>query len=109
MSLGTLIPTLNLPLALVGAVLFLGGLFMNQFFFSMIGCSVVLIGLAGGYDVPGVIAGIATQTVGAGAELGFGRGARWVNTLLGNLGCFIVAGSTIGANFSWRFLSWPFH
>jgi len=99
MGIQTLIPTLNLPLAALGAAVFLGGLAL---FVSMIGCSIVLIGLAGGYYMPGIIAGIAVQVVGAAAELIFGRPARWVSTLLGNLGCFVVAGSTLGSQFIWQ-------
>ena len=101
MGIETLIPTLNLPLAGVGAAVFLGGLTMRQVFVSMIGCSIVLIGLAGGYYMPGIIGGIAVQVVGAVAELSFGRRARWASTLLGNLGCFVVAGSTLGSQFIW--------
>lgn len=102
MGIETLIPTLNLPLAGVGAVVFLGGLTMRQVFVSMIGCSIVLIGLAGGYYMPGIIAGIAVQVVGAAAELTLGRRARWASTLLGNLGCIVVAGSTLGSQFIWK-------
>ena len=102
MGIQTLIPTLNLPLAALGAAVFLGGLALRQVFVSMIGCSIVLIGLAGGYYMPGIIGGIAVQVVGAAAELIFGRPARWVSTLLGNLGCFVVAGSTLGSQFIWQ-------
>jgi ABC-type spermidine/putrescine transport system permease subunit I len=101
MGIGTLIPTLNLPLAFVGGAVFLGGLAMRQVFFSMIGCSIVLIGLAGGYYMPGIIGGIGVQIVGAAAELIFGRRGRWASTLLGNLGCLVVAGSTLGSQFVW--------
>ncbi|HEV2546657.1 MAG TPA: hypothetical protein VGU20_04920 [Stellaceae bacterium] len=77
MGIETLIPTLNLPLAALGAAVFVGGLTMRQVFVSMIGCSIVLIGLAGGYYMPGIIGGIAVQVAGAAAELIFGRRARW--------------------------------
>jgi hypothetical protein len=100
MNIGTLIPTLNIPLAVIGGACFLGGLFLRQHFFSMIGASVVLIGLAGGYYVPGIIGGITLQLVGAAAELTFGRSGRWASALLGNLGCIVVAGSTLGSTFA---------
>ena len=64
----------------------------------MIGSSIVLIGLAGGYYVPGIVGGIVLQVVGEAIELMVGRGGRWANTLLGNLGC-LVAGSTLGSTF----------
>ena len=101
MDISTLIPTLNMPLALAGGACFLCGLAWRQFFFCMIGSSIVLIGLAGGYYVPGIIGGIVLQVVGEAIELTAGRGARWANTLLGNVGCIIVAGGTLGPKFGW--------
>ena len=99
MDIATLIPTLNMPLAIVGGACFLCGLAWRQFFFCMIGSSIVLIGLAGGYYVPGIIGGIVLQIAGAAIEVMVGRGGRWVNTLLGNVGCLVVAGSTLRSTF----------